>query len=167
MRNIKINHRTKRRARVLFVTGMLVALSMTLFAQENNKRKKANSEEMKKQRTERFEKMVNEIPNLTPDQKTQLYAIQSKYENRANNERPKREKMSPEDREKLTVDQRKAMIDEQSSHRAEMKKMRLEQREEIKSVLTEEQITFLKEKRKEMKGKGEGKRQRNNRDKAE
>ncbi len=164
MKNRNSNHRLRRRARVLFLAGMMSAFALSSWAQDNAPRKKMDPEAREKMKQEKFDQMVSSIPNLTSDQKTKLYTIHNRYRAEAKDraQKWKEQRKSPEEMENMSQEEKEALIDKKAAARAEMQKQRLAEREEMKEVLTEEQIAHLKESRKQKESKRPKRRGRAN-----
>lgn len=105
---------------------ILCALSTMTFAQHKLKGERISPE---KKQEMKIQKMEAEL-NLTPDQKTKIEAIDAKYAPTEKEQRERREAL-----------------------RQEMKETKIKKREEIKLVLTPEQLKIMEEKKAERKEK--------------
>ncbi len=151
-----MKNKKMRNARKLIMTALFLTLCVAAFAQ--GRKANMNPDEMVERSNQRFEKMLEEIPNLTSAQEQQLTKIHERYQQEFLEMQSQREKNrpTPDERESMSSEQKKAQVDIRSAARAQMQKRRIDQREEMKSVLTPEQITFLQEKREERQKNGEG-----------
>ncbi len=150
-----------RRAMGLFLIGMFMIITSNLSAQNERRGDKMKPEERQKHQAERFEKMISKIPDLTEVQKSKMYSIHERYMTQFEKMRSDRPNLSKEDRKNLSIDQKKAMIDKRAMARAEVEKLRLEEREEMKQILTEKQreyVVKMRDKRHKEHKKGQGKR---------
>lgn len=144
----------------MLIMAMALGLVGSAFAQNQRTNRDKSEGNCREEREAQFEKMVEEIPNISEDQKKKIYSIHEKYvkENEQQRAAHKNESMTPEERQKLSVEERKAMIDRKHQAMAEMEKRRVDEREDIHQVLTDEQVKFIQEKRKERAQKAPGKK---------